>query len=123
MVGEGANQRAEKKAKIAQDDEEIIGASHATVDIIEPEGSSVGQCASRAYSDMYSLFETRRSIRGELKIRREEAEAAANEVMKLERSVAKAVGGLAERDWLLTEVQNLKEEQDQLLGVGSAEVA
>ncbi|KAF7142989.1 hypothetical protein RHSIM_Rhsim05G0105100 [Rhododendron simsii] len=66
--------------------------------------AKAGQCASRAYRDMDSLLERRRSLRGELKIKREEAKAGVDEVMKLERSVAEVVEGLVKRDRLLTEV-------------------
>lgn len=36
LAGEGAEQRAKKRAKIAKDDVEIVGASHAEADITEP---------------------------------------------------------------------------------------
>lgn len=64
--------------------------------------------------------------------KREEVKVATDKISKLKASVAEATEGLAERDWLLTKVQNLKAEPlkgemadggEETLGGGATEVA
>ncbi|KAI8563840.1 hypothetical protein RHMOL_Rhmol03G0140500 [Rhododendron molle] len=56
------------------------------------------QCASRAYDDMNAFLEARRSLKGDLKVKREEVKAAAEEIDKLEAKLADAAARLEERD-------------------------
>ncbi|KAF7129979.1 hypothetical protein RHSIM_Rhsim10G0097000 [Rhododendron simsii] len=174
-AGKGADRRAKKRAKVAEDDVEFIGASHVEDNASEPDESpdlfvsnvqypdghvitavdslaenpllpmtllngvalpndmrnlqegkannmvelclfiaKVGQCVSRAFSDMDAVIEASRSLRGDLKVKREEAKMATEEIEKLEEKVADVAAGLKERDRLLIEVKDLKAEWDQL---------
>ncbi|KAF7153042.1 hypothetical protein RHSIM_Rhsim01G0168800 [Rhododendron simsii] len=172
-----AGQRAEKRAKTAEDKVEITGATHASEHDAKPEEPSaifeldftcpdakpitvvdsllenqhlamtllnglafpkdvellqrgkadnmaklcyyaveVGQCTSRAYDDIDSLLDLRRSLRGELKAEKAEAQEAADKVQRLIKSVAEAADRLVKRERLLKEVKDLKEEKYRLLG-------
>ncbi|KAI8555232.1 hypothetical protein RHMOL_Rhmol05G0158600 [Rhododendron molle] len=72
------------------------------------------QCASRAFGNMDALLETRRSLRRDLQVKRDEANVAAELINALEEKVAEAAVGLEERDRLLIEVKDLKAERDRL---------
>lgn len=74
----------------------------------------VGQLASWAFDDVNVLLEARRSLRGDLKAKREEVQEAFAQIEQLKGKVADAEAGLEERDWLLKEVKYLKAERDRL---------
>ncbi|KAF7154399.1 hypothetical protein RHSIM_Rhsim01G0120000 [Rhododendron simsii] len=76
--------------------------------------AKVGQCVSQAFSDMEALIKARKTLRGELRVKREEAKTTAEEIEKLEAKVADTVVVMEERNQLLTEVQDLKAERDRL---------
>ncbi|KAF7127284.1 hypothetical protein RHSIM_Rhsim11G0017200 [Rhododendron simsii] len=141
-AGEGEDRRAEKRAKVAEDDIEIIGASHATADASKPNESPAlfksdfecldGYMITAADSlaenpllavtllkgvappkDMENLLDGKANnmvevchflVKGELRIKREEAKTDTKEIKKLEGRVAEAVIVLEERDRLLTEL-------------------
>ncbi|KAI8538307.1 hypothetical protein RHMOL_Rhmol09G0092300 [Rhododendron molle] len=60
------------------------------------------------------LLETKRSLRVDLQVKRQEARQAADQIEALEAKLAGAVARLEERNRLAIEVQNLKAERDKL---------
>ncbi|KAI8546920.1 hypothetical protein RHMOL_Rhmol07G0156800 [Rhododendron molle] len=66
--------------------------------------AKAGQCASRAFSDMDVLLETKKTMRADLQAQRKEAEGALNKVIELEAKVADAAAVKEERDRLQLQV-------------------
>lgn len=60
------------------------------------------------------LFETKRSLRGDLQAKRKEAKEAADQIEKLEAKVVEASAGLEERDRLQVLLEKVEAERDRL---------
>lgn len=61
-------------------------------------------------------LDSKMSLKRELKAEKAEVQKATEEIQKLKKSVADTAAGLAEKEKLGTEVKDLKEERDRLLG-------
>ncbi|KAF7147517.1 hypothetical protein RHSIM_Rhsim03G0108900 [Rhododendron simsii] len=74
----------------------------------------VGQCASKAFSDMDVLLETNRSLRVDLQAKRQEVEQSTEQIEALVAKVAEVDIVQQERDQLLLQIKSAEEDNARL---------
>jgi hypothetical protein len=74
-----------------------------------------GQCASRAFSDIDLLLETRKTLRADLQVSRADALRLSKENEQLEEKISSVTVLEGERDRLLAQVKDLTAERDRLV--------